>query len=86
MTRTSHSTQTGVSDLSQDWHVKDFQPINYDYTGSPVNVTVVQGVQGVLFAAIGGSGGIPRRGACCRTSAVRAPMSVATHSSSRAMP
>ena len=52
-----HSTQTEVSDLSQDRHVKDFQPVNYDYTGSPVNVTVPQGVQGVLFAAIGGSGG-----------------------------
>ena len=57
MTRKSHSTQTELSDLSQDRHVKDFQPINYDYTGSPVNVTVSQGVQGVLFAAIGGSGG-----------------------------
>ena len=57
MTRKSHSTQTEVSDLSQDWPVKDFQPINYDYTGSPVNVTVPQGMQGVLFAAIGGSGG-----------------------------
>ena len=57
MTRKSHSTQTEVSDLSQDWPVKDFQPINYDYTGSPANVTVPQGVQGVLFAAIGGSGG-----------------------------
>ena len=57
MTRNSHSTQTEVSELSQDRHVKDFQPISYDYTGSPVNVTVPQGVQGVLFAAIGGSGG-----------------------------
>lgn len=57
MTRKSHSTQTELPDLSQDRHVKDFQPINYDYTGSPANVTVPQGVQGVLFAAIGGSGG-----------------------------
>ena len=55
--RNSHSTQPEISDLSQDRHVKDFQPVNYDYTGSPVNVTVPQGVQGVLLAAIGGSGG-----------------------------
>ncbi len=57
MTRKPHSNQTEVPDLSQDWHVKDSQPVNYGYTGSPVNVTVPEGAQGVLFAAIGGSGG-----------------------------
>ena len=57
MTRKSLSTLTEASDLSQDQHVRDFQPINYAFTGSSVSVTVPQSAQGVVFAAIGGSGG-----------------------------